>query len=99
MKVKLENSKISGRCLHCGKKRVNEFGAFCSNKCKDKMEKKKEEWEKQGLCVWGCGKPVYVSKKDGHKYRACYDCLFEMSLAMKELDKLESLAMGEENGE
>lgn len=91
----IENSKLTDRCLHCGKKREKGFGAYCSKECQETMEKKMREWEEKDLCIWGCGKPVYVSKIDGKKYRACFECLTEMTLAFREMDKLLDIAKGE----
>jgi len=45
-------------------------------------------------CVYGCGNPVYVSKKDGHEYRACFRCLAKMTLLVKKADEFEAMARG-----
>jgi len=96
MKSNLENSKISGRCLYCGKKKSSSQSC-CSKECYEKMKNLAEERKKKDLCVY-CGNPLYVGK-DGVKYGACYDCVMEFTLAMKGFDKgLKKLEEGSENG-
>lgn len=97
MKGVLENSKISGRCLYCGKKERMPSSSCCSKECYENMKKLSEERKKKDLCVY-CGNSLYVGK-DGKKYGACYDCVLEFSLAMKGIGEgLDKLKEGCKNG-
>ena len=93
----INNSRfLLRKCVYCGKPQVKEVVPFCSKQCETTYKEKIKQWEEQGLCTWGCGRPVYVDKNN-HKYRACYDCLKDLRSAFDEIDKFERIARGEIN--